>query len=92
MNTKAGALVTSLWDTLEQVRRFKQWLDDATNTDAALTALGVAQADLNLIRPAFTDLGGTSGLYAVAHGSFDPTGASNYFFNAKKLTGTNYTG
>lgn len=93
VNIKAGQLVSSLWDNLEAVRRYKRWLDDATNSDAALTALGVAQGDLNLIRPAFADLGsGSNGLYAVAHGVFVPAGVNDFFANAKKLTGTNYAG
>ncbi len=55
-----------------------------------LTGLGVSAADLVIIRNSFADLGGASGLYAVAHGTFAPSGASNYFFNAKNLTGLNY--
>lgn len=49
-------------------------------------------ADITLIRNSFADLGGTSGLWAVSHGTFAPAGASNYFSNAKNLTGTNYSG
>lgn len=95
LNTKAGSLVTSLWDTLDQVHRFKLWLDDASNTDLILTAAPylIPQADLNVIRPALSDLGsGANGLWAVAHGIFRPAAVNDFFFNAKKLTGTNYTG
>lgn len=92
VNNRAGSLVTALWTQLEEVRRFKLWLDDATHSDAILTAapVGMQSADLTVIRSAFTDLGGTSGLWAVAHGTFAPSGASNYFFNAKNLGGINY--
>lgn len=91
VNNRAGALVAGLWNTLNDVHTFKLWLDDATHNDAALTAVGMAGADLTLIRNSFADLGGASGLWAVAHGSFAPAGASNYFSNAKQLTGLNYT-
>lgn len=92
LNNRAGALVTGLWTSLEEVRKFKLWLDDTTHTDTVLgpTGIGVTSADLTIIRNSFADLGGSSGLYAVAHGTFAPSGASNYFFNAKQLTGLSY--
>lgn len=92
VNNKAGQLVTSLWDDLDAIRRFALWLNDATHNDTFLTNLGLAAGDITTLRSSFADLGGPSGLWAVAHGNFAPTGASNYFFNAKALTGTNYTG
>lgn len=93
INGRAGLLVTSLWTSLEEVRKFKLWLDDATHNDAAIgpSGIGVTAPDLTLIRNSFADLGGASGLYAVSHGTFAPGGASNYFSNAKQLTGLNYT-
>lgn len=93
LNSRAGLLVQSLWTSLEEVRRFKQWLDDTSHTDVILTAspYSVASADLTAIRAAFSDLGsGSNGLYAVAHGTFAPPGANNYFANSKLLTGLNY--
>jgi hypothetical protein len=92
VNAKAGGLVTSLWDNLDAIRRFKLWLDDSAHNDTYLTNLGFAAGDITVIRNSFADLGGASGLWAVSHGTFAPAGASNYFFNAKALTGTNYTG
>lgn len=91
---KSGSLVYSVWAALEEARKWKQWLDDSIHTDTILgpTGVGVPTADLTLIRNSFADLAGTSGLYAVAHGTFAPSGASNYFFNAKSLSGLNYTG
>lgn len=92
LNNRAGALVAGLWTSMEEVRRWKLWLDDATHADSVLgpTGIGVTSADLTLIRNSFADLGGTSGLWAVAHGTFAPSGASNYFSNAKQLTGLTY--
>jgi hypothetical protein len=94
INQRAGSLVYGLWTALEDVRRFKSWLDDTSHNDAAIgpSGVGVTTADLTIIRNSFSDLAGASGLYAVAHGTFDPTGASNYFSNAKLLTGLNYAG
>lgn len=92
INNRAGALVSGVWNSLEEARRFKLWLDDATHSDTALgpSGVGVPSADLTLIRNSFADLAGASGLWAVSHGSFAPSGASNYFSNAKQLTGLNY--
>ncbi len=92
INSKAGGLVTSLWDDLEAIRRFKLWLDDAAHGTSYTAGLGISGADDTLIRNGVADLGGTSGLWAVAHGTFAPAGASNYFFNAKNLTGVNFAG
>lgn len=90
LQNQAGLLAQSLWTSLEEARKFKLWLDDATHNDAALTGIGVPGADLTLIRNSMADLGGASGLWAVSHGTFAPSGASNYFSNAKQLTGLNY--
>lgn len=91
---RAGSLVNALWLSLEDVRRFKLWLDDSIHNDAAIgpSGIGVPSANLTVIRNTYADLAGSSGLYAVAHGTFAPAGASNYFFNAKNLTGLNYAG
>jgi hypothetical protein len=93
LNNQAGLLVQSAWTSLEECRRFKLWLDDAIHTDAILQAspYNVASGDLSVIRASFNDLGGTNGLWAVARGTYTPTGANNYFFNAKKLTGLQYS-
>jgi hypothetical protein len=92
INNRAGALCVALWSDLEEVRKFKLWLDDSSHNDAFLTGLGMVSADVTTLRAAFADLGGTSGLWAVAHGTFAPAGASNYFANSKLLTGVNYGG
>lgn len=90
---RAGVLVVGVWQALEDARRFKLWLDDATHNDTALGTgggLGIPSADLTLIRNSYADLAGASGLWAVSHGSFAPGGASNYFANAKQLAGITY--
>jgi hypothetical protein len=94
INSKAGSLAYAVWKALDDVRAFKLWLDDTSHNDTALgpTGIGVTSADLTVIRNSIADLGGTSGLWAVAHGTFAPAGASNYFANAKLLTGINYAG
>lgn len=96
VNAKAGALVTNLWDALDQARRFHLWLTDALHTDTYLNNLGISGSastgDVQVLRNSFGDLAGSAGLYVVAHGTFAPGGASNYFSNARQLTGTNYTG
>ena len=94
VNNQVGRLVTSLWNALDDVRQFKLWLDDSSHDNAFLTSIGLSNAsDQTLIRNSFADLGGAGpGLWAVAHGTFAPGGASNYFSNAKLLSGLNYTG
>jgi hypothetical protein len=95
INNRAGSLVYGVWQALDAARQFKLWLDDSSHNDTALGpsgSVGVPTADLTIIRNSFADLGGTSGLWAVAHGTFAPAGASNYFSNAKLLSGLNYTG
>lgn len=92
INNHAGSLAAAVWDDLERVRRFKLWLDDSTHNDSFLTALGISSSDITLLRNSIADLGGSSGLWAVAHGTFTPAGASNYFFNSKNLTGITYAG
>lgn len=91
---RAGSLVNALWLSLEDVRRFKLWLDDSIHSDTVLgpSGIGVPSANLTVIRASYADLGGSTGLYAVAHGTHDPSGVNNFFFNAKNLTGLNYAG
>lgn len=95
INSKAGQLVTSLWDNLNDVNRFYKWLLD--HNDAFLNAAGItgtaASGDVKTLRDGISDLGNTTnGLWAVSHGLFIPGGVNNFFANAKGLTGTNYTG
>lgn len=93
INNRAGTIARQLWDALEDARRMKLWLDDTTHTDAILTAapISMVAGDLTIIRNSMADLGGSSGLWAVAHGTYD-AGQNNFFFNAKQLGGTYWTG
>lgn len=93
INNKAGALVVALWTDLEAIKQFKAWLDDSAHNDSYLTTLGMGSGDITTLRASISDLGSpTSGLYAVAHGTYAPAGANNYFFNAKNLSGVSYAG
>lgn len=96
INNKAGGLAVAVWAALEEARKFKLWLDDATHNDGFLNAAGItgtaSSGDVKILRDSFADLGGASGLWAVAHGTFTPGGSSNYFANAKNLSGVTYTG
>lgn len=96
VNNTAGRLVVALWTDLEAIKQFKAWLDDSAHTDSFLNNLGItgsaSTGDVKTLRDSFADLAGASGLYGVAHGTVTPSGASNYFFNAKNLAGVNYAG
>jgi hypothetical protein len=96
VNNTAGRLVVALWVDLEAIRHFKLWLDDSAHTDAYLNSLGItgsaSSGDVKTLRDSFADLAGASGLYGVAHGTVTPAGASNYFFNAKNLSGVSFAG
>jgi hypothetical protein len=93
VNNRAAACVEQLWTALDQCNQFYKFLLD--NNTAALTAapISLPSADDTAIRGAISDLGNsTNGLWAVAHGIFVPAGVNNFFANAKKLSGVNYTG
>lgn len=97
VNTKAGSLVTSLWDNLNDLNKLYRWMTDAAHTDAFLNGIGItgsaSTGDVKALRDSVADLGSTTnGLYAVSHGLFVPGGVNNFFANAKLLTGVNYTG
>jgi myosin-crossreactive antigen len=96
LNNQAGRLVVALWSSLNDVRQFKLWLDDSAHSDTFLNNLGItgtaSSGDVKTLRDSFSDLGGTSGLWATAHGTFAPAGNSNFFANAKLLGGLNYAG
>lgn len=94
INNKAAQLTSQLWTTLRDLNELNAWLNDATHTDAILTAspYNIAQADLNVIRAAVADLGSTTGLWGVAHAKQTVSANNDFFFNAKKLTGTTWAG
>jgi hypothetical protein len=95
INNRAAACVEQAWTALDQCNQMYRWLIDSNNTTAILTAapISLASADDTAIRSGISDLGNTTnGLWAVAHGLFVPGGTNNFFANAKKLSGVNYTG
>jgi hypothetical protein len=86
---RAGLVVANLWSALDDARAWYWWLQD--HNSAVFTTLGIT-GDETTIRTAAGDLGGPSGLWSVAHSKIAPSGASDYFFTAKLLTGTKYSG
>ena len=82
VDARAGQLALTLRDTLAQIVIFKAWLD--TQTDTQLIALGYEQPDVDLLRSSYVDL---SRLSDVAHAQATQPGASDFFWNAKHLTG-----
>jgi len=75
-------VVVELRTAMDQVLRIKAWLDTQQTTD--LTALGYSSAEASLLIAAVTDL---SNLVATGRGQRAQASASNFFFNADKLTG-----
>lgn len=92
VNNRAGQLVAQLWSTLRDLSEFNAWLNDSAHTDAFLIGLGFTQAEVTALRAAVSDLGGSNGLYAVAHNAKTVTSTNDFFFNAKRLTGTTWAG
>lgn len=98
---RAGGLVLQFWKNLDELKRFKAWLDDSDHNDAFLTGLGYTAGEISTLRAAIADLGDpTIGLYAIAHGIGSKgiatigqsAAANNFFFNARKLSGADYSG
>lgn len=94
INNRAAAVVEQLWSALDQAHQLALWLSDANNNTAALTAapVSLASADDTAIRAAILDLGSANGLWGVAHAQKTVTAVNDFFFNAKRLSGVNYTG
>jgi hypothetical protein len=86
IDSKAGALVTTLRETLRECAAFSDLLSDTGifANDAALTALGYSAGEVTALRAAFTDL---KALYNVANNNGTVLSNNNFFFNAKQLTG-----
>lgn len=77
-----GNTVLDLRNALTKIDVLKSYFDN--NNDAALTALGFVQADINAYRAVLTDL---TNLALVARGQAAQPAPSDFFFNAKKTTG-----
>lgn len=82
IDSRAGYLALTLRDTFSGIVIFKAWLDTQQDTD--LTGLGYTQAEVTLLRAAYTDL---TNLNNIAHAQGTQPAASDFFWNAKHLTG-----
>lgn len=82
IDNRTGQLVQTLRETFTGINRAKLFLDSLT--DPNLTALGYSAGDITLLRASMTDL---ENLRLTAIGSRTQPSASNFFFNADKLTG-----
>jgi hypothetical protein len=91
VNQKVGTIAQQTWDALQAARACYLWLNDHGGK-ATLTGLGINSTDADTIMNAIGALGGPSGLWSVAHNKMTPSGGSDYFFDAKNLTGTQYSG
>lgn len=82
IDSRAGALATSVRDLLGQVQRFQQYL--VATPDANLTGLGYSTTEVAQLKSAFTDLDKLRTIYEGTG-----TQASVYDFRqfAKLLTG-----
>jgi hypothetical protein len=94
INNRAAAVVEQLWSALDQAHQLALWLSDSNNSTGVLTAapISLSSADDTAIRAAILDLGSATGLWGVAHAQKTVTAVNDFFFNAKKLSGVNYTG
>lgn len=85
INNQAGAIARSVFNSLENVRQFKSWLDGLSANDL-MTGYGFNSTDANVLKSAFTDLGDLAGIFqgsaAVA------TLPHDYRVFAKQLLGT----
>lgn len=82
-----GRLIVDVREALFEAVDFKRWLDDAAlGTDAFLTSLGYTAGEITTIRAAFTAM---STLNNIAHAAATQPATNDFFFDAKKLTGTN---
>jgi hypothetical protein len=82
IDSRAGYIVKTLKDTLAQAVTLKGVLDGLN--DAALTSMNYTTTEITELRNGIADI---SNLAATANGQRAQTPASDFFFNAKKLTG-----
>lgn len=83
VNQSLGTCARSVFNALEQVQKFKTWLD--TQLDSDLISLGFTQAEVNTIRSAMVDL---DQLRTVFQGLGTRTPAYDYRTFAKLTIGT----
>lgn len=86
IDARAGQLAMAVRDDLLRAAQFCDLLNDTSifANDAALIALGYTQAEVTVLRAAFTDL---KALYNLAHAAGTQASPNDFFFNAKHLTG-----
>lgn len=84
IDNRAGTLVLTLRQVLDQCTTMKAWLDSQTDTQLGTSGIGYQAAEITTLRASFTDL---DNLRKVAHGLQAQSPASDFFFNAGKLTG-----
>jgi hypothetical protein len=82
VDNRAGGLAVQLRNDLAQCVSFKAWLDSVS--DGFLTGLGYTSGEITTLRGSFVDLNKLSN---IAHALDTQTPASDFFFNAKLLTG-----
>jgi hypothetical protein len=82
VDSRAGYLVFTLRETFDGVVTLKAWLDSKTDTE--LTGMGWTSAEVTILRASFTDL---AKLGQIAHAAATQAAVSDFFFNAKSLTG-----
>ncbi len=87
-DSRAGQLATAVRANLYNCSQFSALLQSSAFADANLIALGYLQAEVTLLKAAFTDLGGTgNSLYRIANGQAFVGSANNFFFNSNQLCG-----
>lgn len=85
LDNRMGGLVVALRGALANCVAFKVLLDDTTILpDATLTTLGYSGGEITQIRAAFTAL---KKLSDIANSAATQTPASDFWFDAKHLTG-----
>jgi hypothetical protein len=92
INSRVAAEIAALWTALRDLNETYQRITNADWDATFFTNLGYQPADVTLLKAAVADLGGPSGLWAVAHSQAHPAANNDFFFNARKLTGVNWAG
>ncbi|HYS43638.1 MAG TPA: hypothetical protein VEM32_06620 [Geobacteraceae bacterium] len=83
-DSRAGQLATALRAALYNCQQFSQLLQSSQWTDSNLIALGYTQAEVTLLKAAFTDF---TSLYNIAHANGTLVAVNDFFFNGNKLMG-----
>jgi len=91
IDNRAAAITLGIRSNLQMATDLCALFNNTTifANNAAFLAFGWVQAEIDFLRGAMTDLGGSSGssLYRIAHGSATLGGVNDFFFNGQHLTG-----